>query len=574
MNLHKLQISSAVSQNGGRSNVNLNRHCLASAKIGQILPIMHQECVPGDKFRFNIHNFSRFMPLAVPAYVDLTYRTMSVFVPYHQVADGCESFFSNQAKFKGQNNTIPMLTRAVIEDMFIYYANTTGGDLTTRDSSAVTNDPMRYKQYTGGTLSYTYKLTAKGAYFEKVLHLLGYRWARQNSQAGNFSALPLLAFAHAYNSFLSYSANYNTSELSNILETIKRSPNISITRLQLYNILSSILLTYEESFFSTLWQRAFSPVGDNTVYKSTQLDDDEISGLVGNTVDFSYNAGGMVAVEDTLTSNQVRLMLKFDKMFRRQNFAGSKDVEQIYSKFGLKIDDYKTRYPYFLGETFQRVQIGDVTSTSDTAQESGGSVTGSVLGSYAGKAIQSDNAGFSFDSHDYGMLFTFAWYAPRPMYWQGVDKECLRLGPFDFYNPDLDEGFATPVSRAQLDGQVAGTGQSATIGYGLLYSEYLYANDQIVGDFERFTGMEAWHFGRQNVASLTAQTDTLIYMSASGTEFERIFNIADPTLVDADTIYLTVDVQCSAIRPMKDFVGKSGLGSGDIDLPMMGSQIN
>ena len=107
MALVNLSIKSAVDQVGGRCKPNLSHEVLTSAKIGQILPVYHQECIPGDNITLDHSMFCRFQPLAVPAYVTLKYRTMSVFVPYHQVADGCESYFANQYRFKGKDNVIP-----------------------------------------------------------------------------------------------------------------------------------------------------------------------------------------------------------------------------------------------------------------------------------------------------------------------------------------------------------------------------------------------------------------------------------------------------------------------------------
>lgn len=549
--------------------MNLNSRVLTSAKIGQILPIWHRECVPGDKFNVHIGTFARFAPMPAPAYVDLTFRTMSVFVPYHQVSDGVESFFANQAYFKGKKNSFPLLPISVIVDSF-----RNSRVLTTAKSGVSASTPDLWKYYCGNTTSYGdyWEKTSYGEYAEKILHMLGYRYPRVKTATRNFNALPLLAFAHAYNCYLSYSAHFNTSALSAVLEDIKRSVPQFLTYQQVTTILTSILLTYEESFFSSAWSRAFSSqynLSDAGIFQSEIEPGYPVAGTVEG-VGFSPNYGvtnNSLTDPDDLTGQQVRLLMKFDQYFRRTNFAGSKDVEQIYSRFGVKIDDYRTRYPYFLGESGQRVQIGDVTSTADT--------TDTPVGAYSGKAISSDDAGFNFECSDYGMLFTFAWYAPRPLYADGVDKECLRTMPLDFYTPELDEGFASPVDLSQING---GSKQQAnptgTFGYVPLYSEYLYANDVVAGSFERFSEFEAWHFERDVSNLNAAQSDSLIYMSPAGTEFERIFMVTDAELINADTIYMVANVQCSAVRPMKDFTGKTNLGEGTIDLPAMGSQVN
>lgn len=555
MNTHKLKISSAVQQNGDRSDINLDRTYLGTAKIGQILPILHQECVPGDHFRVSSHAFFRFLPLAVPSYVKLMYRTMSVFVPYHQVMDGAESFFSNQALFKGVANNISYITENSVANLFMRsemssVATETVPDFSVVSSSATTN----------------YRFTAVGYYVYKLLVSLGYDFGTvlRNGNTTEYDALPILAFAHAYNCYMSYSPSYNTSVLSQTLETLKRTPGL-ISSTNLWNIFSSILLTYEDDFVSLCWKSPFysqSAASVTSAYKQMDL-------LVGsNYADYSPNDGGITAVSgDQISAAQVRLLLRFDDYFRRSNYAGSKDIEQIYSRFGVKIDDYRTRYPYFLSESAREVQIGDVTSTSDT--------DAAPIGAYAGKAIGSGDAGFTFDSKDYGMLFTFAWFAPKPVYYQGLDKEVLRLKPFDFYTPELDQGFPSPVTKNQLMSAHAQSSLNQLFGYVPLYSEYLYAKDQIVGDFRRYEDMTPWHFGRSLLLSDTAQTDSLIYIPQSGSsEFERIFNVVDTERVDQDSIFMTIRNDVDAVRPMKDYTGKTGLGDGNIDIPALGSQMN
>lgn len=593
MALSNLSIQSAVQQNGGRCRPNLSHEVLCSAKIGQILPIYHQEMIPGDSVDVHSTMFCRTLPLAVPSYVTLKYRTMSVFVPYHQVADGVESYFANEEYFKGKGNRIPLLTQYYLRE---FYKLT---DFTTVKESSVATADLVNKTFdvalatnSNNTSWNIYTFTPLGRYVNKVFHLLGYRFGNKlpyaTSASGNqgkfYNALPLLSFVHAYNSFLSYAPKYNTSNLSSILETIKRAENPIVTQSHLVVFFKNLLLTYEESFTTTLWQNPESstpgtvnPRGD---FKSAvgleQMIEDAGQGFRDRLyTDYTIEDGTRAKIptsESWLTAQQIRLILKYDQFFRRSNFAGSKDIEKIYSQFGVKIADYQTRYPIFLNESTDIVNIGDVTSQSDT--QSGN--TGAQLGSYAGKAIGDGNSGFKFTSNDYGMLFTFAWFAPKPLYYQGCDKENLRVEPFDFYTPQLDQSFMVPVLGAQISENMVGP--FAPFGYAPLYSEYLYHNDIICGDFETFAGFDAWHFGRNlnpyQYAQYVAQSDFLIYMGNTGTEFERIFRITDPESTDVDSIYMTIHNAAPASRPMRDMTGKTGLLPGNVHVAANGNNVN
>lgn len=572
-----MQIASAAQMNAARSHPNLSREFLGTFKIGQILPIFHDFLVPGDKFEVKSKMFSRFLPLAVPSYVKLNYRTLTVFVPYHQIVDGYESFMANQKLFKGQNNSLPFMK---LSTWWLLMSNSSLGVAEVGEVESGNKYDFIYVPTSGASQSFT--LTAKGRYYYKVLQSLGlnmpYTYFENYSTEVTVNITPLLAFAHAYNCYMSYSPNYNTSALSALLESVKRSPNHELNYQELNTILSSILLTYEESFVSSCWAQPYFSQNPTVSVANTFNDLSENVFKTGTPQAVSYSNGNGSylissvagsASNSTINAAQIRLLLKFDDYFRRSNYAGSKDIEQIYSRLGVKIDDYKTRYPYFLNESFQEVAIGDVTSTADT--------DGAPIGAYAGKAIGSDNASFVFECKDYGMLVTLAWFAPKPTYYLGIDKEYFRKEPFDFYTPELDQGFPSAVNMLQVWGR-GNDSFGNTYGYIELYSEYLFPRDQIIGDFSRFEDYLPWHFGRNLDAvpgnSLSAQSDTVIYVPQTGGYFERIFNIADPEAVDQDSIMTHIDFSVRTSRPMKDRVGKSGLGDGNLDIPALGSQIN
>lgn len=575
--MKRSNIASAVQQNGGRCNPNLSHKVLATTKIGQILPIFHQETIPGDTIKLHSSMFCRTLPLSVPSYVNLLYRTMSVFVPYHQVADGVESFMANENAYRGQGNRIPLLTE--------YYLSLF---LSSAAIGSNTGTASNYDFWLDGSTSAQDKrilLTPLGRYAMKVFHLLGYRFGKHlpytttSNQGAKYNALPLLAMAHAYNSFMSYSPLQNTSQLSSVLESGKRTPNWVLTNSVLLTIFQSLLVTYEDSFFSTCWKTPFSStettngglrqVSDLSKYAANSYSQETAMSFANNPG--VYTGLAQQASDNVITSSQIRLLLKFDDYFRRSNYSGSKDIEKIYSQLGVKVDDYRTRYPYFLNESTKSVNIGDVTSTADSGD--------AKVGSYAGKAIGDGDGGFEYHSTDYGMLFTFAWFAPKPIFYLGVDKENLRIDPFDFYTPQLDQNLAVPVQYRQFFAEGNNAVLPQVFGYSPLYLEYLYHNDYIVGDFENKVDFTPWHFGYRKQlentgTAITAQDDGLIYMPNTGTEFERIFMIDDTELLDVDTLYLTIDNDCRASRPMRDMTGKLGLGDGDVDVNINGSEVH
>ena len=54
-------------------------------EIGEIMPILHEELIPGDSFNIGESVFARLAPLAVPTYGSFYFKTASMFVPYYQL---------------------------------------------------------------------------------------------------------------------------------------------------------------------------------------------------------------------------------------------------------------------------------------------------------------------------------------------------------------------------------------------------------------------------------------------------------------------------------------------------------
>ena len=64
-----------------RNGFDLSRKNIFSAKVGELLPIMCVECIPGDKFKINLKNFTRTMPINTAAYTRIREYFDFFFVP-------------------------------------------------------------------------------------------------------------------------------------------------------------------------------------------------------------------------------------------------------------------------------------------------------------------------------------------------------------------------------------------------------------------------------------------------------------------------------------------------------------
>ena len=70
-----------LSNKPSRNGFDLSRKNIFSAKVGELLPVSCIECIPGDKFKINIKNFTRTMPVNTAAYTRIREYFDFFFVP-------------------------------------------------------------------------------------------------------------------------------------------------------------------------------------------------------------------------------------------------------------------------------------------------------------------------------------------------------------------------------------------------------------------------------------------------------------------------------------------------------------
>lgn len=583
-----LRVKSAVKSH---SKMDLSRTHLTTMDFGQIVPLFCEEVVPGDKFSVSGEFFSRMAPLVKPTFGRFSFKTVSAFVPYHQIAYDVDAFLAGKTSFEGQT---PVLRHITLENLqyFVrtYCCDTSGATALNCDYSVQSG--------TTGTIYY-YLFTPQGKYWVKILNSLGYalpqsvdlRTSSHWSTTLKFkklSAMPLLAFFKLYNDYLSQSQRFNTSQLSDILLKIKNGIDISgsytastgaITSTCLNTLFSNIFLNYENDYFTSAWQEPTSPLAGSENVSTAYVPADPNGAYVHNdrdnvnlgTYDVSTSSPALVRI----SQRALDFLRDFDNWVRRNNYSGSRSVQQLYSRFGIKTDEYRSHYAHVLGTDSLPIQVGDVTASADT--------TGASLGAYAGKGVMSGNSGFNIDVSDHGMLFVLGYYTVTPMNPYGFDRRVLRSEPLDFYNPEFDgigadaipvmEFFENPLGISEGDT----TDSDDIFGFTERYNSYRYGRDQITGEFRSYrgVGMNVWHSGRllnavRKANSLVAQSSSVNTLPQVNSEYNRIFSVTSGIV---DHFYMTARFNVFAVRPMMSLNQVANLGEGDTVLPRNGNTI-
>lgn len=581
-----------------RNKMDLSAPVLASMDIGQIVPLGTWEMIPGDDFDIKLNAFSRLAPLVEPTYGKVTFKTLKAFVPYHQIAWDSEAWLAGKTSWEGQTPHQRYMTvdelRAFVQTYCVTSTNATAANC---DYSYIdANGANQYRLF-----------TTVGKYYIKVLNALGYAVPQGvDLRTGSnwystvapkkLSAYPLLAFFKLYNDYMSQSQRFNTSRLSDILQCVKYAKAVSgftptsgyVSGTLVKNLFDDLLLNYENDYFTSAWQNPNAALAgvDNitqvTVPGNTaQQGDYLVHNLNDTLLHLQANSGLFV----TPGQRAIDMLRRFDDWVRRNNYSGSRSVQQLYSRFGIKTEDYKSHYAHVIGVDEIPIQIGDVTAT---AAFQGNSSSGNIeipLGDYAGKGIMSGNIRCQYKSSDFGMLFVIGYYTVTPLNAYGFDRSVLRSDPFDYYNPEFDGLGADAIPLMEIfenpRGVADGDTSSSISVYGFTerYNSYRYGRPKILGDFRKYQNsdpMNSWHTGRllgdiRKAGNLVAQASAVQTLPQINSEYNRIFSI---TSGDVDHFYLTCWFDVSAVRPMLNLNQVPNLGEGDTVVSRNGNVIS
>ncbi|MBO7731706.1 MAG: hypothetical protein J6S67_04120 [Methanobrevibacter sp.] len=586
-----LKVKSAVKTH---NKFDLSRTHLTTMDFGEIVPMFVEETVPGDKFNIDAEYFSRMAPLAKPTYGKFSFKTCTAFVPYHQLAVDSDAWLAGKTAWEGSTPKFRHFTVNTLVDFAVEYC-VDSATTTTAVTSADTYDIT----WTTTETQYYGKFSKRGKYWIKILNALGYALpSTMSTDADSYfylhfgktqlSAYPLLAFFKLYNDYMSQSQRFNSSILSSILRNVKYGLNQTgytpatgeIIATMLHAMFANLYLNYENDYFTSAWQNPSNAINSIESITGVTVPGNVSTGVLQGYVSQSNEGDShLVFSNNNLGQRALDFLKSFDDWVRRNNYSGSRAVQQIYSRFGIKTDDYKSHYANVLATDSIPVQVGDITSTADAGS--------AILGDYAGKGIMNGSKQVSCQVSDYGVILILGYFTVAPMNAYGFDRRVLRNKPLDYYNPEFDGLGADAISVGELwasplaeneDG-TQDTMNEAVFGFTERYNSYRYGRDVITGEFRDYHkdgDMNVWHTGRnlQELwadGSLVAQSTGMNTLPQTDSEYNRIFS---DTSGEENHFYMTARFKVDAIRPMLNLNQVPRLGEGDTTVPRNGNVIS
>lgn len=455
-----------------------------SMNMGDLVPFMFEECLPGDKFTLSTDMLARMAPMVAPVMHQVNIYIHYFFVPNRILWEGWEDFITGNALIQaGVPQPQPTMPYATM--------------------SAVGIEPGSLNDYLGLPLegdssSEQFNILPHMAYYK-----IWYDWYRdQNLQlpGTRFEALPYYtqdtsertelfqlrkrAWQHDYfTSALPFAQKGESVQIPYTSEdlTVKMDPLRGTTTGM--NVVdqngNALPAGYLNNTGGGLLQSFQDPPGSqNPAYidpnEKMYIDSDDI------------NLGG--------TINDLRTAYSLQRWLEKNARAGTRYVENILAHFGVHVGDARLQNAEYIGGAKQNMVISEVLQTSQAISGEGTDPT--PQGTMAGHGVSAGSGKPStYRCKEHGILMGIVSIVPKTGYMQGLPKVYSKFDRMDYYWQEFAHLGEQEIKRKEMfcDGNTVLNNE--TFGYIPRYSEYRYKPGRVSGDFR--TSLDFWHLARK-----------------------------------------------------------------------------
>lgn len=498
-----------------RSNVNLSFDRKLSFDMAELVPVLCQECVPGDTFHIAQHHNIVMAPLVAPIYHRLDYKTWYFFVPTRLLWNQWKDFIT----YKEPDLVPPYFTGKAI--------NALGSD---------------YSSFLQANSLFDY--------FDLPVHMENFK-----KNYRHICAFPFRAYKLIWN-------EYFRDELKQPeIYTYDAGGEILNTELKSY---VKRKIGWEKDYFTTAnIEPQFGPDVPIPVSIESEgylkfdveaIDGRQISSSdrvgVASLGDDGYRSAVLRASDNTNigyieyakglattgTINDLRIANHLQRYRDKLQIAGARYNEAILAEFGVVVPDYRIQRPEYIGGFSNALETGRVLQTTPTAD--------SPLGSFAGQGLGNGRMEYIHHTcYEHGYIIGISTVVPRSGYDQGIPRMFKKDDIFDFYHPDFAQLGDQEVLNDEiyvLDNSITKKPDDSRFGYQQRYAEYKYAMDKTNGEFR--TSLNYWHMNRIFDIPPILNSD---FIECEPTN--RIFAVEDDS---ANKLYAEIYQEIKAVRPM------------------------
>lgn len=474
----------------GRSSFDLSYEKKFTCDMGQLIPVMCDEAVPGDIWTIGNQTVIRFNPLVSPVLHEINMYLHIFFVPYRLLWEDWENFISGGVDGDDESE-LPRWEpiNTAVGSLWDYLGFPTGVDPDGAYPMSFPRDAYNLiynEYYRDETIQDELLLTQESIVnrcWEKDYFTSSLLW----QQRGTAPALPISG---------------STSAVWNIVDTAAAvSPG---------NIYVS------------------PTVGDTKLYAVNPSGNER-----NNLIDFFNKNTVDLSVASTFDIADLRLAFQIQKWMERNARAGVRYTEFLRSHFGVSPRDDRLDRPEYIGGSKCPIIISEVLQTSATDSEP------TPQGNLAGHGI-GVNTNFcgKYRVEEFGLIMGIMSVMPRSAYQQGINRQWLRRTKYDFYFPEFANLSEQAIERAEIYASDVEAENLTVFGYQGRYDEMRIKPNIVCGQMR--DTFDYWHLGRQFSAPPTLDSTFL-----TCTPSKRIFAAeSEPGLIVSHGNII------KAVRPM------------------------
>lgn len=438
-----------------------------TAKVGELLPVMVKEVLPGDVFDINLSSFTRTQPVNTAAFARMREYYDFFFVPYNLLWNRADTILTQM--YDNPQHAVsldPGVTHQLSEQLPYF---------STSDCVDILHAMVGNNNYFG---------YGRSPLACKLLEYLGYGQLITSASAGwnvsplaanlNLNPFPVLAYQKIYSDFYrdsqweksapyTFNLDYlnGTGSTMDIFASLKSNSEALLRFINNYNFFDLRYCNWQKDLFHGVVPQA--QYGETSAYDIPVYGDAESGTVTG------------AAQLNILMLRQYEFLQKWKEIAQSAN----KDYkDQVQKHWNVSVGDYASEMCQYLGGTSSNIDINEVVNTN---------ITSDNAADIAGKGTGVSRGNIRFDSNGkYGVLMCIYHCLPVLDYTtSGVDPICSKVKATDYAIPELDSVGMQPVPVTWLMNPLKSKFSDADLktGYAPRYIDYKTSYDRSVGAF-------------------------------------------------------------------------------------------
>ena len=514
-----------IKNNVHRSGFDLSRRNCFTAKVGEILPVMCEEVLPGDRWKINMREFMRTAPVQTASFGRVRQYYDFYFVPYNLLWDKWESWImQTKQSFHAKN----ILASA---DEFPTHPYMSMNEMLALFTDMQDNDSAYYLDYSAPV-----RVTGTTPVYDgtaRLMSYLGYPLTKSSGISGDLALnpFPVLAYQKIYQDYFRFSQWEDAAPWTYNLDYILTSGALKLQlnavkegrSAYIPNMFTLRYCSLDKDYFNGLlptpqygdtaiagplsgsgyvvadgnrrvdlnfsmnkstsdaasYRSLMIPKngGDVTYFGLESGDPNQILGSFSTayttgSIPWAVNSGNMGL--SILLLRQAEALQKWKEI----TLSGDLDYKtQLQKHWNVNVSEDNSYMCKYLGGIANNLDISEVINTNLDSPESEAEIHG--------KGVSASNGNINFSSHQYGLIMCV--YHCKPIIeWNAnnlLPRMLTKTKATDYAIPEFDQIGMESVLRGQFIYNAAQNWNSP-IGYAPRYIDYKTTVDVVHGEFQ------------------------------------------------------------------------------------------